>query len=64
MSQPTTDLQPPTRPAAQLRSAGWFVRRAFIGVFAISIFMFGGAWLLHASIEPDASSAGEQSQSE
>jgi hypothetical protein len=53
----------PVRPAAELRSMRWFLGRTLIGVFALSVFMFGGAWLLHASIEPDATAA-EQSQSE
>ena len=50
------------RPAAQIRSAGWFIRRAVIGIFALTIFVTGGAWLLHASIEPDASQPVEQSE--
>jgi hypothetical protein len=54
----------PVRPAAELRSASWFVRRTLIGVFALSVFMMGGAWLLHASIEPDGATTAEQSQSE
>lgn len=41
------------RPAAQMRSLGWFMRRAAIGIVALTIFVTGGAWLLHASIEPD-----------
>lgn len=64
MSQPAETLQPPIRPAAHLRSAGWVVRRALIGIFALSVFVLSGAWLLHASIEPDSSSMTEQSQSE
>jgi hypothetical protein len=47
-----------------LRPASWFVRRTLIGVFALSVFMLGGAWLLHASIEPDGTASAEQSQSE
>jgi hypothetical protein len=57
-------LAPPARPAAELRSAGWFVRRTLIGLFALSVFMLSGAWLLHASIEPDGASIAEQTQSE
>lgn len=45
------------RPAAQMRSVGWFMRRAALGLFALTIFVSGGAWLLHASIEPDVSIA-------
>ena len=64
MSHSSNDLQPPARPAAQLRSAGWFIRRALIGVFALSVFVISGAWLLYASIEPDGIAVSEQSQSE
>lgn len=42
------------RPAAQLRSGAWFLRRALIGIVALTIFVTGGAWLLHASIEPES----------
>ncbi|HRK17565.1 MAG TPA: hypothetical protein PK970_01300 [Hyphomicrobiaceae bacterium] len=45
------------RPAAHLRSVGWFVRRAMIGILALTIFVTGGAWLLHASIEPEQNTA-------
>jgi hypothetical protein len=55
---------PPARPAAQLRSAGWFLRRTLIGVFALTVFVTSGALLLYASIEPDGTNAAEQSQSE
>jgi hypothetical protein len=51
------------RPAAEIRSARWFIRRTLIGVVALSVFMLGGAWLLHASIEPDGTQS-EQSHSE
>lgn len=36
-----------------MRSAGWFLRRTIIGLVALTIFVTGGAWLLHASIEPE-----------
>lgn len=39
------------RPAAQLRSLRWIIRRAIIGIVALAVFAVGGAWLLHASIE-------------
>lgn len=42
------------RPAAHMRSGAWFLRRAAIGIVALTIFVTGGAWLLHASIEPDS----------
>ena len=64
MSLTDKDFAPPARPAAELRSAGWFVRRTLIGLFALSVFMLSGAWLLHASIEPDGATIAEQSQSE
>jgi hypothetical protein len=54
----------PARPAAELRSARWFLGRTLFGVVALSVFMLGGAWLLHASIEPDGAANAEQSQSE
>jgi len=57
-------MLPPARPAAEIRSAGWFLRRALIGTFALSVFVLSGAWLLYASIEPDATASVEQSQSE
>jgi hypothetical protein len=47
-----------------MRSASWFVRRALIGLFALSVFMLSGAWLLHASIEPDGVTIAEPTQSE
>ena len=57
-------MTPPVRPAAQLRSAGWFVRRTLVGVLALSVFVLSGAWLLHASIEPDGTSISEETRSE
>ena len=50
------------RPAAHLRSAGWFLRRALLGVFALSVFVIGSAWLLYASIDQDETAIAEQSQ--
>jgi hypothetical protein len=65
VSHPATpDQLPMARPAAVMRSAGWFLRRTLIGVFALSVFVLSGAWLLHASIDPDTTSIAEQSQSE
>jgi hypothetical protein len=57
-------MTPPARPAAELRSAGWFVRRALFGVIALSVFVLSGAWLLHASIEPDGTAMSEETRSE
>jgi hypothetical protein len=62
--QTATAVSALARPAAELRPASWFVRRALFGVLALSVFMLGGAWLLHASIEPDGAISAEQSQSE
>jgi hypothetical protein len=62
--QTGTALGALARPAAELRPASWFLRRTLIGVFALSVFMMGGAWLLHASIEPDGAASAEQSESE
>ena len=53
MLQQADTLQQPIRPAAHLRSTGWVLRRALIGIFALSVFVLSGAWLLYASIEPD-----------
>lgn len=64
MSQPAETVQLPIRPAAHLRSMGWVVRRALLGIFALSVFVLSGAWLMYASIEPDGSQPIEQSQSE
>ena len=64
MSQSVDTLQQPLRPAAHLRSGGWVVRRALLGILALSVFVLSGAMLLHASIEPDGGDASEQSQSE
>ena len=50
------------RPEAHLRSAGWIIRRALIGMFALSVFAIGGALLLHASIEPDGATIADQSE--
>lgn len=66
MSQSADTLIQTIRPAAHLRSASWFVRRALIGVFALSVFVLGSAWLLYASIDPKEAVAAdtEHSQSE
>ena len=64
MSQSSTPSLAPVRPAAELRSAGWLLRRALIGIVALTIFVISGAWLLYASIDNDEASASEQSQSE
>ena len=63
MSQQAS-IEQTIRPAAHLRSAGWVLRRALIGIFALSVFVLSGAWLLYASIEPDSTTLAEQSQSE
>jgi hypothetical protein len=41
------------RPEARMRSAAWFLRRTLLGLTLLSIFAFGGAFLLDATIEPD-----------
>ena len=64
MSQSSTPNLAPVRPAAELRSAGWLLRRALIGIVALTIFVISGAWLLYASIDNDEASVSEQSQSE
>lgn len=58
-------IEPQTlRPAAHLRSRGWVLRRALLGVIALSAFVLGSAALLHASIEPGDTAVADQSQSE
>ena len=52
------------RPAAHLRSASWFVRRALLGVFALSVFVIASAWLLYASIDQDDTAFAAQSQTQ
>ena len=66
VSQPADALIHTVRPAAHLRPASWFVRRALIGVFALSVFVLGSAWLLYAGIDPNEAAAAdaEHSQSE
>lgn len=64
MTEPSIELQT-LRPAAHLRSRGWVLRRALLGVIALSVFVLSGAMLLDASIEPDeTASAAELTQSE
>ena len=41
----------------------WVVRRAAIGIIVLVGFVAGGAWLLHASIDPSADAA-SQSESD
>lgn len=64
MIQSADNVQQPIRPAAHLRSGGWVIRRALIGLFALSVFVLTGACLMYASIEPDGSTVADQSQSE
>ena len=64
MSQPSNIDAPPIRPEAHLRPGIWFVRRALIGIVALTVFVAGGAMLLHASIDQDAEAINDQSQSE
>ncbi len=64
MTEPSNEMQT-LRPAAHLRSRSWVLRRALLGVIALSVFVLSGAVLLHASIEPDeTASLADQSQSE
>ena len=64
MSNPAQPAPPANyvelRPAAELRSLGWFLRRTAIGLLALTIFVTGGAWLLHSSIESEAAAAQSQ----
>lgn len=62
-TEPSVELQP-VRPAAHMRSMGWVLRRAVLGMLALCVFVLGSAALLHASIEPGDTSLADQSQSE
>ena len=64
MNQPADLSTTILRPAAHLRSASWFVRRALLGIFALSVFVLGSAWLLYASIDPSEAAAAGQDQSQ
>ena len=64
MSHIQADLMPLARPAAQLRSAGWFLRRALFGTVILTVVVMSSAILLHASIDQETASAVEQNQSE
>ena len=64
VTQPATDQTQTLRPAAHLRSAGWIVRRALLGVFALSVFVIGSAWLLYAGIDTDDAAYAEQTQTQ
>jgi len=60
MSSPRVpDLSFETQREPQLATLGWALRRAVLGL----LILFGaaalGAWLLHASIEPDGSSTAQ-----
>ncbi|MDX2258348.1 MAG: hypothetical protein NW205_05460 [Hyphomicrobiaceae bacterium] len=34
-------------------TAGWFVRRALVGIAMLTVFVSSFAWLLHAAIDPE-----------
>jgi hypothetical protein len=50
------------RPAAHRRSGRWILRRAVIGVVLLSVFAFGGALLLNATIEPERAGAADSEE--
>ena len=54
-SIPDLSLQQAREP--QLATLGWALRRAALGLLILFTVAGLGAWLFHASIEPDASSA-------
>lgn len=65
MSSPSVpDVPFEPQPEPQLATLGWALRRAALGLLILLGAAGLGAWLLHASIEPDGSSAGTASQSE
>ena len=61
-SVPNLSYEPQREP--QLATLGWALRRAALGLLILLGAAGLGAWLLHASIEPDAPSDAPGSQSE
>lgn len=58
MSEALNSEARPSAPHAHI-DATWFIKRAIMAVLILFISIGGGAWLLHASIEPtlDANAA-------
>jgi hypothetical protein len=52
---PSVPSARPLNPVAsreKARGLGWVLRRSLLGIGMMVLFVAGGAWLLHASIEP------------
>jgi hypothetical protein len=55
ISPTSSDVRAELDPAVlSVRGAGWVARRAAIGIACLLVFAFGGALLLHASIDQAA----------
>ena len=54
------DLPRTIRPAAEIKSALWFVRRALLGIVVLSVFVLGSACLLYAGIDADEAAVADQ----
>jgi len=61
-SVPNLSYEPQREP--QLATLGWALRRAALGLLILLGAAGLGAWLLHASIEPDGTSIEAASQSD
>jgi hypothetical protein len=49
-------------PQPQLASLGWALRRAGLGLLILLVMVVLGAWLLHASIDPEEAAASAPAQ--
>jgi hypothetical protein len=54
----------PEPAAAPRKSWGWALRRAAVGLAMLTLFVVASAWLLHASIDPDAAAASDTASEE
>jgi hypothetical protein len=59
-----SDISFEQRSTPQAVTLGWTLRRAALGLLILLGAVALGAWLMHASIEPDGANAGPASQSE
>lgn len=65
MTSPSvTDVAFEQTHAPQPVTIGWTLRRAALGLLILVSAVALGAWLMHASIEPDGANAGPASHSE
>ena len=52
------------KPRPQLRGLRWVIRQTLLGIVVLGGFVAGGAWLLHASIDPSSPESGSIEKSE